>query len=418
MRRRDESGYALLLVFLMAAVIALSLYSEIPRIAFETQRQKEQLLMERGHEYQRAIQVFFSQKGAGRYPASIDELENLNNRRYLRHRFVDPMTGKDDWRLIHVQNGVLTDSVTTKQKTQSQSADSTAGTYVGEHAGMGQDLTQQGATAVNLGQRRRASDNQPISYPGQSSAPTTDQYGNPLPPGAGQMQQGAMQGQSGTYPQGVPPGLPGMPGIPGVPGVPGAPQAAGQASGGSSSTDTSSYVGGGYSTGSQATPPNPFAGGQSYPGAAPGSVPQPAGTNPQMFGQGSGTSNPGQLSTDAQNAAAALIGNMLRSPRPQAATGNASNTGQTIGGGIAGIASKFDSDSIMVFSDRTDYAEWEFIFDPAKVKPVPNPLTGAGVPAAQMGNMSGQSGAGTPVQQLGNMPENQSQPITSFGQGR
>ena len=57
-RRKNESGFALLLVFLMAAILAISLYMEIPRVAFETQRQKEQLLVERGEQYKRAIQLF------------------------------------------------------------------------------------------------------------------------------------------------------------------------------------------------------------------------------------------------------------------------------------------------------------------------------------------------------------------------
>ena len=37
-RRRSQSGFALLLVFLMAAIIAIMLYLEIPRVAFDTQR--------------------------------------------------------------------------------------------------------------------------------------------------------------------------------------------------------------------------------------------------------------------------------------------------------------------------------------------------------------------------------------------
>jgi hypothetical protein len=44
----SESGFALLLVFLMASLIAISLYMEMPRVAFQAERQKEQLLMERG----------------------------------------------------------------------------------------------------------------------------------------------------------------------------------------------------------------------------------------------------------------------------------------------------------------------------------------------------------------------------------
>src|SRR5215471_18032404 len=114
-RRRKDSGFAVLLIFLMAAVIAITLYMEIPRVAFETQRQKEQLLIERGEEYKRAIYLF-QKANPGRWPAKIEELESFNNKRFLRKRFVDPMTGKDEWRLVHIQNGILTDSHANKQK--------------------------------------------------------------------------------------------------------------------------------------------------------------------------------------------------------------------------------------------------------------------------------------------------------------
>ena len=40
-RKSEEGGYALLFVLLVAAVIAISLYKEMPRVAFNTQRQKE-----------------------------------------------------------------------------------------------------------------------------------------------------------------------------------------------------------------------------------------------------------------------------------------------------------------------------------------------------------------------------------------
>ena len=109
-----ESGYAMLLVFFLAAIIAVALYSELPRVAFEAQRAKEQLLIERGEQYKRAIQLFV--RKAGRYPATIEELESLNNMRFLRKRYLDPMTGKEKWRLIHINGGVLTDSVVGKNK--------------------------------------------------------------------------------------------------------------------------------------------------------------------------------------------------------------------------------------------------------------------------------------------------------------
>src|ERR1700681_2094848 len=114
MRRADESGFALLLVFLMASIVAIGLYYELPRLAMETQRRKEQLLIERGEQYKRAIQLFV--KKAGRYPTDIKDLESFQNQRFLRHRYIDPMTGKDEWRLVHVNNGVLTDSLISKPK--------------------------------------------------------------------------------------------------------------------------------------------------------------------------------------------------------------------------------------------------------------------------------------------------------------
>ena len=114
MRRNNERGFAMLLVFLMASVIAITLYLEIPRVAMETQRRKEQLLIERGQQYKRAIQLFV--KKAGRYPGDIKELESFQNQRFLRHRYIDPMTGKDEWRLVHINNGILTDSLVSKPK--------------------------------------------------------------------------------------------------------------------------------------------------------------------------------------------------------------------------------------------------------------------------------------------------------------
>src|ERR1035437_7549359 len=111
-RHRNQRGFALLLVFLMASVVAITLYMELPRVAMQAQRDKEQTLIDRGEQYKRAIQLFVAK--ANRYPGDIKELESFQNQRFLRHRYVDPMTGKDEWRIIHIQNGMLTDSKLTK----------------------------------------------------------------------------------------------------------------------------------------------------------------------------------------------------------------------------------------------------------------------------------------------------------------
>jgi hypothetical protein len=59
---------------------------------------------------------------------------------------------------------------------------------------------------------------------------------------------------------------------------------------------------------------------------------------------------------------------------------------QTIGGGIAGVATTAEGEGVKVYNDHTLYQEWEFIFDPAKQKRLPNPnASGAGgTPADRM----------------------------------
>ena len=116
-KSREESGFALLMVFVMAAVIAIGLYYEMPRVAFESQRAREQLLVDRGMQYRRAIQLFY--RKFGRYPASMDDLETTNNIRFLRHKYKDPMTGKDDWRIIHMGPGGMSDGLPGAEGTRS-----------------------------------------------------------------------------------------------------------------------------------------------------------------------------------------------------------------------------------------------------------------------------------------------------------
>lgn len=123
--RKGERGFALLVVMLMAAAIAYSLYTQVPRFAFETMREREQVLMDRGNQYKRAIQVFYAVNK--RYPARMEDLENTNDKRFLRRRYKDPLTGKDEWRLIHTNGSALTDSLVQKPPAQN-AANGTPGT--------------------------------------------------------------------------------------------------------------------------------------------------------------------------------------------------------------------------------------------------------------------------------------------------
>ena len=108
-RRASQRGSALLVVLVFAAIIAIMLYREMPVVAFEAQRQKEELLMDRGNEYKRAVKLYVRKFQT--FPPSMAALENTNRMRFLRARYTDPFTGKDDWRLLHAgPGGTIIDS--------------------------------------------------------------------------------------------------------------------------------------------------------------------------------------------------------------------------------------------------------------------------------------------------------------------
>jgi hypothetical protein len=97
-----------------------------------------------------------------------------------------------------------------------------------------------------------------------------------------------------------------------------------------------------------------------------------------------------------------MIRNILTTPRPGGMPqGNPG--GQVIGTGIAGVATTAEGEGVKVYNDHTLYQEWEFIYDPAKQKQIPNPnATGlGGTPAGQLGQPGLPGQTGQPGQQPG-----------------
>ncbi len=410
-KKREEGGYALLFVLLVAAVIAISLYKQLPRVAFDTQRQREQMLIERGEQYKRAIQIFLRANNNSRWPATIDELENFNGKRFLRHRYKDPMTGKDEWRLVHVANGILTDSVLNKPKqTTGQTNATDQSQYLTQLASIGQsnqqDNGQQNISAVN---RRRASEGgSQLGPDGQPLSPAGAQPGAPGVPGAPTDPNAAGNANptaSGApFPPGMPGGVPGMPGIPGVPGLPGQVPGGqfGQAGGGfqsGTSSGNSSSSSGSSGSGYLSALPSMGSGASSSTAGSSGAPvnSQVGGVSPYSTAAGAngvvpGYGQPGMnITPQSQSAAASLIGSLLTQPRPGGLSGLSGQAqGQVIGGGIAGVASKLKGESIMVYADHTDYSEWEFNWDPTKWAPPPNPnQSTVGTPMSQVASPNG-----------------------------
>jgi len=60
-RRRRDSGFALLLVFAMAAIVGIMLYLELPRASFEAERAREEVLIRRGERVQARHQALLPQ---------------------------------------------------------------------------------------------------------------------------------------------------------------------------------------------------------------------------------------------------------------------------------------------------------------------------------------------------------------------
>ena len=399
--RQRESGFALLMVFVMAAGIALFLYAQLPRTAFESMRAKEETLVERGEQYQRALQLYVNK--FQRYPSSIDDLEKTNNIRFLRKRFKDPFTGKDDWRMVHVDNqGRLTDSLVPQKKEDEKKANTN--TFITENAGLGQSPTDLGQEGTNVALRRRPSE-----------GGTPEGGAAPLPAPSGFTY--APFGQPAPQQQPVPNPLTGN--TPGQTGQPGATGPSGQQIGSAIPINPN--------TGQPIIDPQKL-----YPNGVPQFPGQAAQQQQQQgFGQQGqqptfpigvagtvgrpGVGGPGNTPQNVLD----MINQALRSPSPNIPMNLA--PGMQIQGGIAGFASKHDSASIKLYNEQKNYKKWEFIYDPRKDKRLQGALQRAGAqqPQNNIGNPMGNpiggnspSPFGQPSPQPGGQPGGQ----PGFGQ--
>jgi integrin beta 8 len=343
--RSGERGFALLVVMLLAAAIAFGLYTQVPRFAFESMRQREQLLMDRGNQYKRAIAVFYAVNK--HFPARIEDLENTNDRRFLRRRYKDPMTGSDEWRIIHTNGTTLTDSLVQKPPTQN-AANGTPGAGIlpgggplgtnnmnstpGQAGGTDPSAAANGtpqAPAVNPTALRRPSDrlnpgdgsgtttasatnpqqdpnfipglypanynpNDPSTWPAITLAPANPQTGAPGSPGQpGQPGQAIQPGQNtqlGQFGQQNPLGQTGQTGQPGQPFIPGF---GGQSTVPGTQQPVTQISAQPFGQGAQGVQPTPLPFGQQGQGVQP--TPLPFGPQPNPGGDGS--SNSGQPNT-------------------------------------------------------------------------------------------------------------------------
>jgi hypothetical protein len=356
--RKREGGFALLLVFLMAAAVAIMLFRQLPRVAFESERDKEDLLITRGEQYKRAIQLYVI--ATKKYPNKIEDLENTNDKRYLRRRYIDPMTGKDEWRLIHVNAaGVLTDSLVEKPPTPLDGKTGALAPGTSTTTGTGTATATpaaDGQTDVNAAVLARPSDRVGSAYRSVTTDPNDPSTWAPIT-----LTPNGVNGARPGAPAGFNPGQPTFPGQPGV-GVQGGIQPNGitlPGQPGFNPNQNQFKVDANGQLVPITTQPGQVVNSQTG-GVQPTPNPTPVGGAPGANNPTSGSANP---TPGGQSTAINMINNMLTQPRAAPGVGSTTSNIDTGGGvALAGVASTFTGPSIKVYGEHQKFQEWEFVF--------------------------------------------------------
>jgi type II secretory pathway pseudopilin PulG len=97
--RPGEEGFLMIAVMFLLAILVIGMAVAAPRIRDSIQREREVETMHRGKQYVRAIQLYYRKFHA--YPPNLDALVKTNDVRFLRKKYTDPITGKDDWKPIY-----------------------------------------------------------------------------------------------------------------------------------------------------------------------------------------------------------------------------------------------------------------------------------------------------------------------------
>jgi type II secretory pathway pseudopilin PulG len=89
----------LVAVIFLVLLLSISMAVALPRISKEIQRDREVETMHRGKQYIRGIRMYYKKFGA--YPPNVDAMvKGTNNIRFLRKKYADPTTGKEDWKAV------------------------------------------------------------------------------------------------------------------------------------------------------------------------------------------------------------------------------------------------------------------------------------------------------------------------------
>lgn len=278
--------------------------------------------MDRGEQFQRAIELHA--RKLNRLPQSLDDLEQkAPNMRFLRRRYTDPMSGNDEWRLVHLNAaGQYIDSKVHNPPINLGQNGSGSSQLASNIQGIGDAATVVTPASGSLapGLQLRASDHIPPGAPlnsgGEDPAGNNSESGLA---GGANLLPGASAGASvnlsasGSF-------------VPSVQRDPFGAQSNAGMSGGTSSLDAQPFANSGL-----------------------------AGAPASAQGAGDSQAQDGQSLLNAQNPAPGAALGMSLALRPAVPC--------VMGGGVVGVASTIDQQGIRIYKKHSNYSEWEFVYE-------------------------------------------------------
>lgn len=139
---RSQRGYAMAALLVAMSVMAVALTAALPVFQTVARREREAELVFRGEQYARAIGMF-QRKYANALPPDVDA---LLNERFLRKRYLDPMTG-EDFKLLGPGSPELAEAMASPPTTDVSGRAGTSGAFgrgtpAGAGRGRGAPFTQ------------------------------------------------------------------------------------------------------------------------------------------------------------------------------------------------------------------------------------------------------------------------------------
>jgi len=107
-QRTQQRGFTYLTLLFLLPVLTggFALLGEVWHTAAVRDKERELLFV--GHQYRLAIERYYL-AGTQSYPRTLDDLlkdpRRLTTERYLRKRYLDPVTGKPEWGLVKAADG-------------------------------------------------------------------------------------------------------------------------------------------------------------------------------------------------------------------------------------------------------------------------------------------------------------------------